>query len=198
MRLPVQGKIPFSFLRKVFTVAESSELAHDNIAVISGLLLAHNDEIAIHNAYILHAFALYAKAEYFLRKVHRLERQPSLDIFDRKIGSGGGLRVTYRLAAVFFHQRHLVIANRMAGLRHRRPLSVRPQFPAAGGGIQRRLEDVVQLRGQSGILDLNQHFDAAIEVAVHHVGAADPEFIDGAEIEDPRVLQDIVRESSAR
>ena len=27
--------------------------------------------------------------------------------------------------------------------------------------------------------------DPTIEVAVHHVGAADPEFIDGVEIEDP-------------
>ena len=92
----------------------------------------------------------------------------------------------------------------MTGSRQRRPLPFRPEFPAARGGIQRRLEDVVQLRGQSRVLDLNQHFDPPIKVAVHHVGATDPELIDGAEVQDPRVLQetaenrahgDVLRES---
>ena len=86
---------------------------------------------------------------------------------------------------MLIHQRHLVVANRVTGFRQCRPLSIRPQFPAACGGVECRFEDVVQLCGQSRILDLNQYFDAPIEIAVHHVGAADPAFIDGVEIEDP-------------
>jgi len=40
-------------------------------------------------------------------------------------------------------------------------------------GVQRGLEDVVQLCGQSGVFDLSQYFDPPIEVTVHHVGAAE-------------------------
>lgn len=88
------------------------------------------------------------------------------------------------------HQRYLVVAHRMALLRRRGPLPVGPEFPAARGRIQCGLEQFIQLRGELGVLDLSQHLHAAIEVAVHHIGAADPEFVDVAEMDDPRVLEE--------
>src|SRR6516225_164378 len=39
-------------------------------------------------------------------------------------------------APVLVHQRHLVVANLVAGLRQRGPLPFGPQFPAARGGVQ--------------------------------------------------------------
>ena len=89
-----------------------------------------------------------------------------------------------------FHQRHLMVAHGLALVRRRRPVSVDAELPAAGRGVHRGLEDVVQLRGQPRILHLCHHFDPSVEITMHHVGAADPELVDGAEVNNSRVFEE--------
>src|SRR5665213_3850978 len=66
------------------------QTGHDHVAVVGGLLLAHDNEIAIHDALVLHALALHAESEDFPREVHRLERKPAFDIFDGQNRLPGG------------------------------------------------------------------------------------------------------------
>src|SRR6201999_3269442 len=40
--------------------------------------------------------------------------------------------------------------------------------------------------------------DAPVEVAVHHVGAADPELVDAIEMDDPRVLEEPAEDRTDR
>jgi len=40
---------------------------------------------------------------------------------------------------------------------------------------------------------LSHHFDPAVEITMHHVGAADPELADGAEVNNPRVFEEPAR-----
>ena len=91
---------------------------------------------------------------------------------------------------VAFHQPHLVIAHGLALLRRRGPTSVGAQFPAPGRRIHRRLEHLVQLRLQPRILHLRHHLDPAVEITMHHVGTADPELVDGAEVNNSRVFEE--------
>src|SRR6516164_10681202 len=70
------------------------------------------------------------------------------------------------------------------------PLAIGTEFPASRRRVQRGLEQFVQVSSKPWILDLNQYLDPPVEVAVHHVGAADPELIDAIEMDDPRVFQE--------
>src|SRR5690554_980016 len=72
------------------------------------------------------------------------------------------------------HEFDLVVAGSGSWLRGRRPRAVALESPAAGDRVERGIEDAVQLRCEPGVLHLHHHFDATVEVAVHHVGAADP------------------------
>src|SRR5271165_440514 len=100
------------------------------------------------------------------------------------VGAGGsGLPVA-------FHQPDLVIADIVTVLRRRGPVSVGLQFPAAGGRVERRLEDITELSGELRILDPGHDFDTPIEVAMHHIGAANPVFVDRVEVDDARVLEE--------
>src|SRR5438045_6615586 len=91
---------------------------------------------------------------------------------------------------VAFHQRHLMVANGVALLWRRRPVTVDSQLPAPRRGIHRGFEYVVQLRSQPRILHLRHHLDPPVEITMHHVCAADPELVDGAEMNDPRVFEE--------
>src|SRR6478735_10401639 len=83
--------------------------------------------------------------------------------------------------------------------------SVRTQDPATGVGPGDGLEQRGHPLGGGPVLDLDQCLDPAIEVAVHHVRAADPVLLADhrfpavllgglvatiAEVEDPRMLQE--------
>src|ERR1700756_920363 len=93
-------------------------------------------------------------------------------------------------ATVSLHQRLLMVAHRMALLWRCGPLPVAPELPAPSGRVQCGLEQIVQIRGDLRVLDLNQHLDSPVEIAVHHVGAADPELVDVIEMNDQRELQE--------
>src|SRR5881227_2422436 len=83
-----------------------------------------------------------------------------------------------------------MVAYGLARIRQRSPVSVDGKLPASRRGIHRGLERVVQLSGQPRILDLRHHLDPSVEITMHHVGAADPELVDGAEVNNPRVFQE--------
>ena len=89
-----------------------------------------------------------------------------------------------------FHQRHLMVAHGVPLLWRRGPVTVGPELPASGRGVHRGVEHVVQLSCQPRILHLRHHLDAPVEITMHHVGAADPELVDGAEVNNPRVLEE--------
>src|SRR5690606_7074877 len=88
------------------------------------------------------------------------------------------------------HEFDLMISCGMPGGRGCRPGAVAFQRPASGGGVQSRIEDALQMFGQLGILHLNHDFDSAIEVAVHHVRAADPVLVRTPEMEQARMFQE--------
>src|SRR6476660_3930948 len=75
-------------------------------------------------------------------------------------------------------------------LRRRCPVTVGAQVPTPGRGIHRGVEYVVQLSSQPRVLDLGHHLDTSVEITMHHVGAADPELVDGAEVNNPRVFEE--------
>src|SRR5690349_12825029 len=60
------------------------EPCYDHIAIVGIRLLAHDHEVAIHDAFIPHTLALYAKSEDLFAQVHRLEGEPAFDVLDRK------------------------------------------------------------------------------------------------------------------
>src|SRR5690349_17340932 len=82
-----------------------------------------------------------------------------------------------------------MVADRLTLTRRRCPTAVHVQLPASGGRVQGGVEDVIQLRSQPRILDLSHHLDSSIEITMHHVGAPDPELVDGAEMNNSRVLE---------
>ena len=88
----------------------------------------------------------------------------------------------------------LMIAHRPTLGGHAGPRSIRLQRPGPGGRVDRRVEDRVQLRGERGVLHPHQHLHPAIEIAVHHVGAADPVLVGPDEVERPRVLQELTED----
>src|SRR6476661_7350005 len=78
--------------------------------------------------------------------------------------------------------------------------TVRTEDPAAGVRRGGQVEQVGDPVGRALVLDLHQRLDPAIQIAVHHVRAADPVLLRRAagldrqgavaEVEDPRVLQE--------
>ncbi|SLH41093.1 Uncharacterised protein [Mycobacteroides abscessus subsp. abscessus] len=92
------------------------------------------------------------------------------------------------------HQELLVVAHLpVRGARTVRgslPTAVGLEHPAAGGGGQRRVEDLAELLAQLRVLHLCHHLDPAVQIAVHHVGAADPVLVLRLEVHDPRVLEE--------
>src|SRR5215208_3144781 len=91
---------------------------------------------------------------------------------------------------VAIHQRDLMVMNGLPLMWRRRPMTVDAQLPTASRGIHRGLEHIVQLSGQPWILHLSHHFDPSVEITMHHVGAADPELVNGAEVNNSRVFEE--------
>ena len=67
----------------------------------------------------------------------------------------------------------------------------------SGSRIQQRVDGAVaesrieaSCGGQARVGDGHERLDPAVEVAVHHVGAADPVLVGAHEVEDPRVLEE--------
>lgn len=89
-----------------------------------------------------------------------------------------------------FHQPHLMVADLSAVLRRRGPVAVGSEFPAPRRGIHRRFEDLVEVGGEPRVFHLSQHLDPAVEIAVHHICAADEELVDRVEMENSRMLQE--------
>src|SRR5690606_27791886 len=79
------------------------------------------------------------------------------------------------------------------------PLAVRAEVPGGGGVGHARLQAPVERTPVGGVGDPHQGLDAAFEVAVHHVRAADPHlrFAAVAEGEDAGVLQEAAEGGAA-
>src|SRR5437667_7479918 len=87
-------------------------------------------------------------------------------------------------------QLRLVVPHRGTVLWRRLPFPVRAEHPAPGGGIQRGIEDRVELPGKPPIGDAHLNLDPAVEIAVHQVRAADPVLVRADEMQDARVLEE--------
>ena len=57
------------------------------------------------------------------------------------------------------------------------PVSVAVQMPCGGLGIEGEGEEPADLADLIGLHEQHEGLDAAIKVAMHHVGGADPDFL---------------------
>ena len=106
-----------------------------------------------------------------------------LSVDDATAGSGSGV-------TALAHQRHLMVANLFTVRRRSRPSSVRAEDPASCSRIECGIERCRELVFQTSFGDLSHYLDTTIEVAVHHVRAADPCLVDRAEMHDAGVLEE--------
>src|SRR5690606_22787383 len=68
--------------------------------------------------------------------------------------------------------------------------------PAPGHGVQRGVEDGIELCGEFRVGYPHECLDTAVEVAVHDVGAADPVGVRSPEVEDAGVLQETAEDGA--
>ena len=78
-----------------------------------------------------------------------------------------------------------------------RPRAVRAQVPRRRIG-DGPLEEAPQPRAVPGIVDADEDLDPSVEVAMHHVGAPDPDLVvlAVAEAVDPRVLEEAAQDAA--
>jgi len=69
-------------------------------------------------------------------------------------------------------------------------VTVDAQLPTAGRGFIADSKTSSSCDFSLGSFSFSHHFDPSVEITMHHVGAADPELIDGAEVNNPRVFEE--------
>src|SRR3954469_22224599 len=125
------------------------------------------------------------QSSYFGRRTTAVSSDPSAA--DRQTAPPAASTSSAGLLTGLPHQVEVEVA-----LAARRPRAVGMQLPAADVRCHGGVEEGLQVLAGRLVADLEQHLDAAVEVAVHEVGAADPPLRLAAvgECHDPGVLQE--------
>src|SRR5690606_36682719 len=99
--------------------------------------------------------------------------------------AGYPLTPSRHLSSVQPNHVHLVVAHLFFSAREGFPIALGVHHPAPGGRVQGRIQERLELGAQLRVGHPDLRLDAAVRVAVHHVGAADPVLVDADEVEYP-------------